>query len=143
MLNEILTVSGKPSLYKLLTRGRGALIVENIDETKKRFPIQGTDKVVSLGDISIFTDETEMPLRVYREEEALYRRAGDLVVSTVRKYTARAQGKKSAIDILNLALVDIALKYEMEVERNDTKPFTDIITKLTSEIENALGGKTA
>ena len=63
MLNEILTISGKPSLYKLLTRGRGALIVENIDETKKRFPIQGTDKVVSLGDISIFTDEKEMPLR--------------------------------------------------------------------------------
>ena len=63
MLNEILTISGKPSLYKLLTSGRGALIVENIDETKKRFPIQGTDKVVSLGDISIFTDEREMPLR--------------------------------------------------------------------------------
>ena len=63
MLNEILTISGKPSLYKLLTRGRGALIVENIDETKTRFPSQGTDKVVSLGDISIFTDEKEMPLR--------------------------------------------------------------------------------
>lgn len=73
MLNEILTISGKPSLYKLLTRGRGALIVENIDETKKRFPIQGTDKVVSLGDISIFTDEKEMPLReVFLAVEAKY-----------------------------------------------------------------------
>ncbi len=63
MLNEILTISGKQGLFKLLTRGRGALIVENIDGSKKRFPIQGTDKVVSLGDISIFTDEKEMPLR--------------------------------------------------------------------------------
>ena len=73
MLNEILTISGKPSLYKLLTRGRGALIVENIDETKKRLPIQGTDKVVSLGDISIFTDEKEMPLReVFLAIEAKY-----------------------------------------------------------------------
>ncbi|MBP5646952.1 MAG: DUF5606 domain-containing protein [Bacteroidaceae bacterium] len=63
MLNEILTISGKPGLYKLLTRGRGALIVENIDGSKKRFPIQSTDKVVSLGDISIFTDSREMPLR--------------------------------------------------------------------------------
>ena len=62
-MNEILTISGKPGLYKLLTRGRGALIVENIDESKKRFPIQSTDKVVSLGDISIFTDDKEMPLR--------------------------------------------------------------------------------
>ena len=87
--------------------------------------------------------DTEIPLRVYPEQEAVYRRAGNLVVSTVREYTARAQGKKSAIDILNLALVDIALKYEMEVERNDTKPFTDIITTLTSEIEKTLDGKNA
>ena len=63
MLNEILTISGKPGLFKLLTSGRGAIIVENIDETRKRMPIQGTDKVVSLGDISIFTDDKEMPLR--------------------------------------------------------------------------------
>lgn len=63
MLNDILTISGKQGLFKLLTRGRGALIVENIDESKKRFPIQSTDKVVSLGDISIFTEGGEMPLR--------------------------------------------------------------------------------
>ena len=36
-------------------------------------PIQGTDKVVSLGDISIFTDEKEMPLReVFLAIEAKY-----------------------------------------------------------------------
>lgn len=64
MLNEILTISGKQGLFKLLTSGRGAIIVENIDESKKRLPVQGTDKVVSLGDISIFTDEAEMPLRL-------------------------------------------------------------------------------
>ncbi|MCQ2057706.1 MAG: DUF5606 domain-containing protein [Bacteroidaceae bacterium] len=64
MINEILTISGKPGLFKLLTRGRGALIVENIDETKKRLPIQATDKIVGLGDISIFTDDKEMPLRL-------------------------------------------------------------------------------
>lgn len=63
MLNEILTISGKQGLFKLLTSGRGALIVENIDETRKRLPVQGTDKVVSLGDISIFTEDREMPLR--------------------------------------------------------------------------------
>ena len=64
MINEILTISGKQGLFKLLARGRGALIVENIDETKKRMPIQATDKVVGLGDISIFTEEKEMPLRL-------------------------------------------------------------------------------
>ena len=71
MLNEILTISGKPDLYKLLTRGRGALIVESIGDSRRRFPIQGTDKVVLLDDISIFTTEKEMPLReVFKAIEA-------------------------------------------------------------------------
>ena len=73
MLNEILTISGKQGLFKLLTQGRGALIVESVDGAKKRFPIQRNDKVVSLGDISIFTDEKEMPLReVFQAIEAKY-----------------------------------------------------------------------
>src|SRR5574344_651858 len=73
MMKEILTISGKQGLYKLLSRGRGSLIVESIDESKKRFPIQGTDKVVSLGDISIFTDEGEMPLqKVFQKIEEKY-----------------------------------------------------------------------
>jgi hypothetical protein len=63
MLSEILNISGKPGLYLLLTGGKGALIVESLDAEKKRLPIHHTDKVVSLGDISIFTDEEEMPLR--------------------------------------------------------------------------------
>ena len=64
MLNEVLNISGKPGLYLLLTGGKGALIVESLDAEKKRLPFHRTDKVVSLGDISIFTDEEEMPLRV-------------------------------------------------------------------------------
>ena len=63
MLSEILNISGKPGLYLLLTGGKGALIVESLDAEKKRLPIHRTDKVVSLGDTSIFTDEEEMPLR--------------------------------------------------------------------------------
>ena len=38
-----------------------------------------------------------------------------------------------------MALIDIALKYENEAKRNDTKPFHDILTTLTKEIEDALG----
>ena len=64
MLNEVLNISGKPGLYLLLTGGKGALIVESLDAEKKRLPVHRTDKAVSLGDISIFTDEEEMPLRV-------------------------------------------------------------------------------
>ena len=62
MLRTILTVAGKPGLYKLVSSGRNMLIVEAIDATKKRMPIHGVDKVVSLGDIAMYTDDEEVPL---------------------------------------------------------------------------------
>ena len=62
MLRTILSISGKPGLYKLISRGKNMLIVEALDATKKRQPIHGTDKVISLGDIAMYTDEEEVPL---------------------------------------------------------------------------------
>lgn len=63
MLRRILSVSGKPGLYKLISQGKNMLIVEAMDASKKRQPIHGTDKVISLGDIAMYTDEEEVPLR--------------------------------------------------------------------------------
>ena len=48
------------------------------------------------------------------------------------------EGKKSDKEILYMALIEIALYYEKELDRNDTAPFSDILGKLTSEIEDAL-----
>ena len=62
MLRTVLTVAGKPGLYKLVSSGRNMLIVEAIDATKKRLPIHGVDKVVSLGDIAMYTEDEEVPL---------------------------------------------------------------------------------
>ena len=62
MLSTVLSVAGKPGLYKLVSSGRNMLIVEAIDSTHKRLPIHGVDKVVSLGDIAMFTDDEEVPL---------------------------------------------------------------------------------
>ena len=89
--------------------------------------------------IKLDVGDTVIPLKVFPEEEEMYLRAGKLIKSTVIYYTTRAQGRKGAIDILYLALIDIALRYERESQRNDTLPFTDILTQLTSEIEDALG----
>jgi len=63
MLETILAISGKPGLYKLVSRGNNSLIVETLDVQKKRMPIFGTDKVISLGDIAMYTDDEEVPLR--------------------------------------------------------------------------------
>ena len=63
MLETILAISGKPGLYKLVSRGKNSLIVETIDAQKKRFPAFAADKVISLADIAMYTDEKEVPLR--------------------------------------------------------------------------------
>ncbi|MCR5850253.1 MAG: DUF5606 domain-containing protein [Bacteroidaceae bacterium] len=63
MLETILSISGKPGLFKLVSRGNRNLIVETIDTQKKRFPAFSTDKIISLADIAMYTDEKEVPLR--------------------------------------------------------------------------------
>lgn len=61
MLKEILSVTGKPGLFKLVSQGKNMLIVESLIDGK-RFPAYTKDKVVSLGDIAIFTETEEVPL---------------------------------------------------------------------------------
>lgn len=62
MLKTILAISGKPGLYKLVSRGNRSLIVETIDAQHRRMPAFGTDKVISLADIAMYTDDEEVPL---------------------------------------------------------------------------------
>lgn len=61
MLKTILSISGKPGLFKLVSQGKNMLIVESLVD-KKRVPAYAKDKVISLGDIAIYTTETEIPL---------------------------------------------------------------------------------
>jgi len=62
MLKKILSVSGKPGLYKLMSNGKNMIIVESLAD-KRKLPVYARDKVVSLGDISIYTDTDEVPLK--------------------------------------------------------------------------------
>lgn len=62
MLETILSIAGKPGLYKLVSRAKMNLIVETIDEKKKRMPTFATDRVTSLSDISMFTEGEDVPL---------------------------------------------------------------------------------
>ena len=67
MLKEILSISGKPGLYKLISQGKNMFITESLID-QKRIPVYPKDKVVSLGDIAIYTDEEEVPLsQVFRK----------------------------------------------------------------------------
>ncbi|WP_289158138.1 DUF5606 domain-containing protein [uncultured Muribaculum sp.] len=61
MLKTILAISGKPGLYKLVRQGKNMLIVESLAD-KKRVPAYAHDKVISLGDIAMYTVEDDIPL---------------------------------------------------------------------------------
>lgn len=62
MKQTILSIAGKPGLYKLVSHAKMNLIVETIDEKKKRIPTFATDRVTSLSDISMFTEGDDVPL---------------------------------------------------------------------------------
>lgn len=61
MLREIISITGKPGLFRLLSQAKGALIVEELG-TGRRFPAHAREKVVSLGDIAMYTESGDTPL---------------------------------------------------------------------------------
>lgn len=61
-LKNILAISGKPGLYRMVSSNTARLVVESIHD-KKKLPVPATSKVSSLDDIAIFTIEEEVPLR--------------------------------------------------------------------------------
>lgn len=61
MLKEILAITGKPGLFRIVSHSGKTLIVEDL-LTDKKFPVSMRDRVVSLGDIAMYTDNGEKPL---------------------------------------------------------------------------------
>lgn len=61
MIKTILSISGRPGLFKLVSQGKNMLIVESLAD-HKRIPAYARDKVVSLGDIAIYTETDDRPL---------------------------------------------------------------------------------
>lgn len=62
MQQTILAISGKPGLYKLVSRGNNNLIVEALNATHKRMPAFATDRITSLADVAMFTETDDIPL---------------------------------------------------------------------------------
>ena len=61
MLREIIAITGKPGLYKMIGHGNRRIIVEDVT-SGKRFPALERDKIVSLADIAMYTQGEDKPL---------------------------------------------------------------------------------
>lgn len=66
MLKGILSIAGRPGLYKLINPGKNMLIVESL-LNGKRSPAYAHDKVISLADISMYTVGDDVPLSIVLE----------------------------------------------------------------------------
>ncbi|MDR1742406.1 MAG: DUF5606 domain-containing protein [Dysgonamonadaceae bacterium] len=62
MLTKILSISGKPGLYKLISTGKNLSIVESLADGK-RTPAYLQEKIVALSDVSIYTNDNDLPLK--------------------------------------------------------------------------------
>ena len=88
--------------------------------------------------IRLHVYDEEIELTIKRSDEEFYRKAAKLITDRYNAYSQAYKGKKGEHTIALMTLIDIALMYERERGNNDTDPYNSILTKLTSEIEEAL-----
>lgn len=61
-MEDIINISGKPGLFKIISRTKNGLIAESLED-KKRIPVFATDSVSTFTDISVYTKEDSVPLK--------------------------------------------------------------------------------
>lgn len=61
MNNKILSIAGRPGLFRLVNPGKNMLIVESLIDSR-RMPVHARDKVISLADVSMYTNDGDKPL---------------------------------------------------------------------------------
>ena len=85
--------------------------------------------------------DTVVTVNVPREDEPLYRKDAELINELLNIYYSNFKGIKSDKEVIYFAMIDLGLRLQRELQRNDTKPYTDILQQLTSEIETELKTK--
>ncbi len=89
--------------------------------------------------IRLHVYDEELPVVLHnRDDEEFYRRAAKLVSERYGAYAQVYKGRKSDHTIALMTLIEIALRYEKEQARNSTAPYENILSQLTSEIEEVL-----
>ena len=122
-METILSIAGKPGLYKLVSRGNRNLIVETLDETHKRIPAFATDRVTSLGDIAMYTDADEVPL--WEVLDSVSKKEGaSLALSTTRRRLLLS----STLILLRFFQTTIATVFMTAISRSSSSGTTFLLS---------------
>ena len=76
--------------------------------------------------IRLHVYDTDLSVRIPREDEEYYRKSAKLIDDIVNSYTKIYKGRKSDKEILYMALLDVALRHEKEECKNGTQPYNEI-----------------
>ena len=100
-LTGIISISGRPGLYKVIAQGKNNIIVESLIDNK-RFPAYSTDRISALDDISIYTYDEDAPLR-------------DLLTAIYTKEGGKeCPSHKEDMKVLQTYLLEILPNYDQE-----------------------------
>ena len=84
--------------------------------------------------LHVYDEEIRMVLH-NREDEEYYRAAAKLITERYGAYSQVYKGRKSDHTIALMTLIEI------ELGKNDTTPYDNILSQLTSEVEEALNSE--
>jgi hypothetical protein len=121
MLKTILSITGRPGLFKLISNAKNVVIVESLAD-KRKFPIYARDKVVALGDISMYTEEGETPLQ-------------DVLIAIKQKEAGKAASIPTSAkpEELNAYLGEVLPSYDKErIHTSDIKKLVGWYNILTA-----------
>lgn len=61
-LTKILVIAGKPDLFELVSQTKTGAVVESLID-HRRIPVFKADRISSLNEISLFTEDSDVPLK--------------------------------------------------------------------------------
>lgn len=76
-ISEIASVSGKGGLFRVISPTRSALILESLDESKKKMVATTHHRVSVLNEISIYTTSEEGTVPLYEVLKKIYKDFGN------------------------------------------------------------------
>ena len=146
MLKTILSISGKPGLFKLISQAKNMLIVESL-QTGKRQPAYAHEKIISLGDIAIFTDEEDVPLsevlNAIKEKENGAKVTLDITKlgntsdnETLRAYLAEVLPNFDRERVYSTDIKKLISWYNLLVETGNTDFVEEEKTQKDADVEN-------
>jgi hypothetical protein len=139
-LSKILSITGKPGLYQLISKTKNSFIVESLLD-KKRIPAFSHDGVSTLDNIAIFTEEEDLAIEkvfqaIFKKENGakipdilnnndLIKKYFEEVLPSYDKERVYVSNMKKVLTWYNILaennLIDLEEKVETEPEKPEEK----------------------